>query len=353
MTSDKTVEERIELITQNAEEIISLDELKKLLEEDRSFKSYVGFEPSGLVHLGWQIVANKIKDLNDAGFEMTIFLADWHAYINDKYESNIEDIRICGEYMKDCFIALGVDTNKSKFVYASELIDNKSYWEKVLRIAKNASLARVRRSMTIMGRKEDEADTDSSKFIYPSMQAADIFELDVDIAYGGIDQRKAHMLARDVAEKLGWRKPIALHTPLLMSLTATDRMDMTDAKMSKSDPDSCLYIHDSPEEIERKLRKAYCPEGEVENNPVIDICTYILFAHRSTLTVERPEKYGGDLVLTGARDLNDTFQDRLLHPLDLKNTVAKYIIELLAPVRKYFDEHPENMEAVKKLEITK
>ncbi len=353
MTSEKTVEERIELITRNAEEVISLDELNALLQEDKKFKSYVGFEPSGQVHLGWKIVTNKINDLTAAGFEVTVFLADWHAYINDKYNSNIDAIRTCGEYMKDCFIALGVDQSKTKFVYASELIDNKSYWEKVLRIAKNASLARIRRSMTIMGRKEDEADTDSSKFIYPSMQAADIFELDVDIAYGGIDQRKAHMLARDVAEKLGWRKPIALHTPLLMSLTATDRMDMTDAKMSKSDPDSCLYIHDSPEEIKRKLKKAYCPEGVVEENPVIDICDYIIFSNQDTFTIERPDKYGGDLVLTGARDLRDTFQDRLLHPLDLKNAVAKNIIELLKPVREYFDAHPENYEEVKKIEISR
>jgi len=168
-----------------------------------------------------------------------------------------------------------------------------------------------------------------------------------------MDQRKAHMLARDVAEKLGWRKPIALHTPLLMSLTATDRMDMTDAKMSKSDPDSCLYIHDSPEEIKRKLKKAYCPEGVVEENPVIDICDYIIFTNQDTLRIERPDKYGGDLVLTGARDLRDTFQDKLLHPLDLKNAVAENIIKLLKPVREYFDAHPDNFETVKKLEISR
>jgi tyrosyl-tRNA synthetase len=259
LPTEQSNEERLELITRNAEEIISVDELRALLSEDRQFKTYIGFEPSGLVHLGWKLVADKINDMLTAGFEMTIFLADWHAFINDKYGNNIDNIRACGEYMKDCFKALGVEMEKTKFVYASELVDHNTYWEKVLRIAKNASLARIRRSMTIMGRQEDEADTDSSKFIYPSMQAADIFELGVDIAYGGMDQRKAHMLARDVADKLGWKKPIALHTPLLSSLTSTDRMDMTEVKMSKSDPDSCLYIHDSPEDIKRKLKKAYCP----------------------------------------------------------------------------------------------
>ncbi len=351
--SEQSIEERIKLITRNAEEIISEQELRNLLQEDRQFKTYIGFEPSGLVHIGWKIVADKINDLINAGFEMTIFLADWHAFINDKYGGNIDYIRTCGEYMKDCFKALGVQMDKTKFVYASELVNNSSYWEKVLRIAKNASLARIRRSMTIMGRKDDEADADSSKFIYPSMQAADIFELGVDIAYGGLDQRKAHMLARDVADKLGWNKPIALHTPLVPSLTSTDRMDMTDVKMSKSDPDSCIYIHDTPEDIKHKLRKAYCPEGIVEGNPVIDLCKYIIFSHQSTFIIKRPDKFGGDLTLTGERDLKDTFQDRLLHPLDLKMAVAEYIIELLKPVREYFEAHPGNYEAVKNLEITR
>ena len=353
MTSELTIPERMDLITKNTEEIISIDELKTVLESGKPLKAYIGFEPSGLVHLGWKLVAEKINNLTAAGFEMTILLADWHAFINDKYNSNIDDIRTCAEYMKDCFIALGIDQSKTKFVFASELIDSKTYWEKVLRIAKNSSLARVRRSMTIMGRKENEADMDSSKFIYPSMQAADIFELDVDVAYGGLDQRKAHMLARDAADKLGWKKPIALHTPLLMSLTSSERMDMVDAKMSKSNPDSCVYLHDTPEDITRKLRKAYCPEGEVEENPVIDICTYFVFPNQSELTIERPDKYGGDLRLISERDLRDTFHDRLLHPQDLKNAVAKFLIDLLQPVREYFEAHPENFETVKNLEISR
>jgi tyrosyl-tRNA synthetase len=168
-----------------------------------------------------------------------------------------------------------------------------------------------------------------------------------------MDQRKAHMLARDVADKLGWKKPIALHTPLLPSLTSSERMDMTEAKMSKSDPDSCLYIHDTPEDIKRKLKKAYCPEGVVEENPVIEICRYLIFTQQSTFTIKRPDKFGGDLVLTSFRDLTDAFQDRLLHPLDLKFAVADHLTKMLEPVRTYFENNPENYNAVKKLEISR
>jgi tyrosyl-tRNA synthetase len=338
------LDERIEIVKNNTEEIVTLEELKVLLETNERPKAYVGFEPSGFIHIGFLVCANKIKDLIKAGFDVTILLADWHAFINDKLGGNMENIRKCGKYMEDCFSSLGLNV---RFVYASELIDKKEYWEKVIRIAKNSSLARIRRAMTIMGRKESEAETDSSKLIYPSMQAADIFQLGVDVALGGMDQRKAHMLARDVSEKLGWKKPIAVHTSLLGGLTGAERME---SKMSKSSPESCVFIHDSEENVKRKIKNAYCPM-EIENNPVIDICRHIIFREHETITIERPEKYGGNLNLTEA-DLLKIYPKEL-HPADLKSAVSKYLIEILRPVREYFKNKPKNLETMKEFAVTR
>jgi len=335
---------RVALVENNAEEIVTLEELKALLETNEHPAAYVGFEPSGLVHIGFLICANKIKDLVKAGFDVTILLADWHAFINDKLGGSMENIRKCGEYMQDCFSSLGIE---AKFVYTSDLIDKKDYWEKVIRIAKNSSIARIKRAMTIMGRKESDAETDSSKLMYPSMQAADIFELDVDVALGGMDQRKAHMLARDVSEKLGWKKPIAVHTPLLGSLTGSERME---SKMSKSSPESCIFIHDSENDIKRKIGDAYCPM-ETAGNPVIDICKYIVFREHESMTIERPGKYGGNLSLTHNELLK--VYPKGLHPADLKNAVSKHLIEILKPVREYFENNPRNLETIRNLTITR
>jgi len=338
------LDERVETVKNNAEEIVTLEELKVLLETNKHPTAYVGFEPSGFIHIGFLVCANKIKDLIKAGFDVTILLADWHAFINDKLDGNMENIRLCGKYMEDCFSSLGIN---ARFVYASELIDKKEYWEKVIRIAKNSSLARVKRAMTIMGRKESDIETDSSKLMYPSMQAADIFELNVDVALGGMDQRKAHMLARDVSEKLGWKKPIAIHTSLLGSLTGTERME---SKMSKSSPESCVFIHDSEEDIKRKIKNAYCPM-EIENNPVIDICRHIIFREHRTITIERPEKYGGNLNLTYPELLK--VYPKELHPADLKSAVSKHLIQILEPVREYFKSNPENLEMIKGFTVTR
>ena len=346
--------EKIEYLTRNTVEIVTLDELRTVFKKEKP-KGYIGFEPSGTVHIGWKICTNKIKDFLDCGFDFTILLADWHAYINDKLGGDIEKIKLCGRYMEDCFAAMGMDTSKVKFVYASDYVDDSKYWELVLRVSKATSVARVKRALDIMGRKEDEAEKDLSKLFYPAMQVADIFYLDVDVAYGGMDQRHAHMLARDVSKKLDCKSPVAIHTPLLTSLQASGRMTPVESKMSKSKPDSMISIHDTPEMVKNKLRKAYCPEKQTMGNPVLEICEYVIFPELKdeSFLVERPEKFGGTLEIRSYKELEETFANGLLHPLDLKNATAEYINRILEPVHKYFEEHPENYNQMKKLKVIK
>ncbi len=344
-----------EIILRNTDEVISEEELDRLLAGKQERTAYVGFEPSGTAHIGWKIIASKVRDLQGANFTVTIFLADWHAFINDKLGGNMEDIRACGAYMEDCFNALGVDPERTLYVYASDLVSKADYWEKVLRVAKSCSVARVRRALTIMGRTEDEADTDSSKLFYPAMQAADIFVLDVDLALGGMDQRKAHMLARDAADKLKWRKFVALHTPLLTGLDKDGRMEMLEVKMSKSKPDSSLFLHDTPDDIRRKLKKAFCPMGVVEGNPVLEIVRYIVMPEAGRLVVERKPDHGGDMEFNDMAGLEAEFakEEDGLHPQDLKKAVAQALIDSLEPVRAYFKENPGNYKRVKKLSVTR
>ena len=342
---------KLETLKVNTEEIVTTEELKKVLSKDKP-KAYIGFEPSGTVHIGWKICTNKIKDFLDCGFSFTVLLADWHAYINDKLGGDIEKIKLCGKYMEDCFASMGVDKNKVKIVYASDYIGDPKYWELVLRVSKATSVARVKRAMDIMGREEAEAEKDLSKLFYPAMQVADIFYLDLDVAYGGMDQRHAHMLARDVSKKLDRKPPVAIHTPLLTGLQAGGRMNPIEAKMSKSKPDSMISIHDKPADVERKIKKAYCPEKTVEGNPVLEMCKYVIFPDLKdeVFLIERPGKFGGNLEFKSYEELEKAYVSGL-HPLDLKNATASYINKILEPVHKYFEKHPNNHDKMKKLGI--
>ncbi len=345
-----STEKRLERILRDVEEVVTEEELKKVLEEISSPIAYIGVEPSGFMHIGQgMLTARKVRDMQEAGFTVKILLADWHAYINDKFGGSIEDIKVCGKYIRDCFIALGVDPDRTEFVLASEMMDNMDYWERVLRVAKANSVARIRRAVDIMGREAEDTDSDSSKLIYPSLQVTDIFELDVDVAYAGMDQRRAHMLARDTADKLGWHKPVAIHTPILTGLKGGGRMDSSHkGKMSKSDPDSCIFIHDSPEDIARKIKGAFCPPSS-EDNPILDMCRYLIFSETKEVNVPRDEKWGGPLQYKTYNELENHYVRGELHPADLKNAVTIYLTELLAPVRQYFQKNPDNFERMREL----
>ncbi len=324
-------------IMRNVVEIITKEELEEKLKGNP--RGYVGIEPSGRVHLGTGlIIGNKVRDLMNVGVDMLVYLADWHAYINDKFSGDMEKIRLAGEYLKGVFNALGIKPN---YLWADELVSRKEYWEKVIRIAKKTTLKRAKRAMTVMGRKEDEAELDSSKIIYPFMQVADIFDMKIEVALGGMDQRHAHMLARDVAEKLGFEKPVAIHTVILSGLKGAGRMDPIEAKMSKSKEGSAIFVDDSEEEIRRKMKKAFCPP-EVEGNPVLQITKHILFAYYvDTLTIPRPEKWGGDIRVGSYEELERMYVSGEIHPMDLKAAVANELVRILKPVREYVEKNSD------------
>ena len=326
-----------ETLMRNVVEVITPQELESKLEGNP--KGYVGIEPSGRVHLGTGlIIGNKVRDLMDAGTDMTVYLADWHAYINDKFSGDVEKIRLAGEYLKGVFTALDIRPN---YLWADELVSKKEYWEKVIQIAKRTSLKRVKRAMTIMGRKEDEAELDSSKIIYPFMQVADIFDMGIEVALGGMDQRHAHMLARDGAEKLGYEKLVAVHTVILAGLKGAGRMDPIEAKMSKSKEGSAIFVDDSEDEIRRKMKKAFCPP-EIEGNPVLQIAKHILFNYYTDkLLIKRPEKWGGDMKIQSYEELERIYSAGELHPMDLKAAVAEELVRILKPVRDYAEKNDD------------
>ncbi|KYK33188.1 MAG: tyrosine--tRNA ligase [Thermoplasmatales archaeon SG8-52-3] len=342
---------KLDNLTANSQEIVTIEELNSIIDKDKP-KAYIGFEPSGTVHLGWKICSNKIKDFLECGFDFIILLADWHAYINDKLGGDIDKIKLCGKYMEDCFAAMGIEKEKVKFVYASDYVGDPKYWELVLRTSKATSIARVKRAMDIMGRDEKEADKDLSKLFYPAMQVSDIFYLNIDVAYGGMDQRHAHMLARDVSKKIGRKPPVAIHTPLLTGLQAGGRMNPLEVKMSKSKPDSMISIHDEPDTVKRKISKAFCPEKQVEDNPILEICKFVIFPELKgeKFLINRPEKFGGNLEFDTYFELEKAYSFDL-HPLDLKNAASNYINKILEPVHKYFEKHSDNLQNMKKLGI--
>jgi tyrosyl-tRNA synthetase len=338
-------EERFATVTRHTAEVLTPDDVRQLLATKERPRAYIGFEPSGALTIAHLITARKIRDLTDADLDVTVFLADWHAWINDKLGADLARIRASGRYMQATFVALGVDPEKVRFRWAHELVGESDYWARVVRIAKATSLARTRRAMSILGRSEDDANLDTGKLFYPAMQAADIFELPVDLAYGGMDQRRAHVLAREVGAHFGWPVPAAIHTPLLSSLKGAGRMDLSeglvDRKMSKSDPTSGVPIPSPTTEIAQRIGAAFCPAKEVDANPVVEIVRYVLLPWDGQLEVDRTPAHGGPVTFGSDAEFVDAWKEGRLHPQDLKAAVAAAIDRITDPARRYFADHPD------------
>jgi len=341
------VETKIDIIMRPpAEEIITIQELRYLLEMNAHPTHYIGFEISGLLHLGTLLMCGyKINDLVEAGVKTQVYLADYHSFINNKLGGNWDNILKASKYFAEGFNFL---CPKAKIVLGSDLYKrNDEYWKNIIRFTKHISLARNARCLTIMGRSEGEK-LDFAQYLYPPMQAVDVKTMGADIPHGGMDQRKAHVLAREVFPKMGWEKPVAFHHHLLTGLAepiqpkSSDKLEQVIAsKMSKSKPWTAIFIHDSEDEIMSKLKKAWCPERVIELNPVLEIVKHLIFHDNKIFEVERPSKFGGDIEFGSYPEVEKEFIEGNLHPQDLKLNVARTLNSIVAPVRKHF-EKPAN-----------
>lgn len=329
-------EERKRLVLRNTEEIIKEEELDEILEEKDEPVTYVGYETSGPLHVGHWLSIRKMLDLQKAGFQVKILFADLHTYLNKKGEEDW--IQAMTEYWEATFEACGLN---AEFIRGREFQEETEYFHDVLDLSLNTTINRGTRSMQEVARGDRDSQS-ISQIIYPLMQALDIEYLDVDLAVGGIEQRKIHMLGRDVLPEIGYDKPTCLHHPLVLSLKG-------DNKMSSSKPETMFPLHASEETIKNRINGAYCPQGEVEENPIIQLARFHIFGDDDSLQVNRPEKYGGDLNYENLDELKKDFKEEELHPQDLKNSVGTHIAEKLEDVRQRFKENPELLDPLEEI----
>lgn len=363
-----TIKERLALIREVGEEIIGEDELKNLLESGKELIAYDGFEPSGQIHIAQGLLrAINVNKMIKAGVKFKMWVADWHAMANNKMGGDLEKIQTVGRYFIEVWRACGMDLNNVEFLWASDMAKNPDYWKLVVQVGKSNALKRFIRTAEMMGREESLENLTGANIIYSCMQVADIFMLKANITQLGMDQRKLNMLAREIGVQLGYWKPIVVSHHMLMGLGKPPAVDLDKTnrtialKMSKSNPDSAIFMTDSLEDVTRKINKAYCLEGDTKENPVLEYCKYIIFESFdrlgiSSLLIERPEKWGGNLEVKTYTELEKLFTEKQIHPQDLKASVVKLLDRLLQPVRKHFIENQqakELLEKVKSYQVTR
>tara|TARA_B100001250_G_scaffold92551_1_gene77041 strand:- start:7368 stop:8483 length:1116 start_codon:yes stop_codon:yes gene_type:complete len=355
------LKEKLGRMFSSCEEVIGIDHVSNILAGSSThsgkgpINAYIGLEPSGKAHLGWLVLAETMKNLLNEGVNVTILLADWHAWVNDKFNRDMEKISLAADYMSEVFRVLlnhpeeGNGFGQIQFIRASEVMDSGKYWERVLRCSKNMSLSRVRRTFGIMGRDEDSSDHDLSAFYYPALQAADVFELEIDIALGGMDQRKAHMYMREVADRNNWVKATCIHTPMLSGLKGVSgRMDSFDHKMSKSDPNNAILIHDDEKKLLKKMRKAFLEVGN-SSSAIFEIAKYIILPRLGEIVVTPKPEFGEPSTWKDIDSFVSAVSSEQIHPFDAKMAVASGLYDILSPIQEYFNANPSVIEIINEI----
>lgn len=328
----------IEIAISNSEEVVTRDQITAILENKPGFNYYYGTAPTGPFHFAYLIQFNKLIQLTGLGGKGTILLADYHAHLDDqKTPFELMDLR--SKYYEECIRGvLGESAKKIKFVRGSTYQHKRDYVEDLYKIAAKVTTTRAKRAASEVVRMRGDAKV--SELLYPLLQILDVKYLEADIIVGGIDQRNIYMLGRELLESIGYQKGAYIFMPLLPSLKGDG------SKMSASDPASHIRVTDSPEEIRSIIKKAYCPAGVLEMNPIVATIRYILFPRLGKILIRRKEKFGGDIEFDSIKEFEKSYIKQDIHPLDVKQAVSEGLINLLEPARDYFTEHPDILSEV-------
>ncbi|CAH2222234.1 tyrosine--tRNA ligase, cytoplasmic [Pelobates cultripes] len=321
-------EEKVELITRNLQEVLGEDKLKEILKE-RELKIYWGTATTGKPHVAYFVPMSKIADFLKAGCEVTILFADLHAYLdNMKAPWDLLELRTryYEQVIQAMLLSIGVPLERLRFIRGTEYQLSKEYTLDVYRLSSVVTQHDAKKAGAEVVKQVEHPLL--SGLLYPGLQALDEEYLKVDAQFGGVDQRKIFTFAEKYLPALGYTKRIHLMNPMVPGLTG--------GKMSSSEEESKIDLLDSPADVKKKLKKAFCEPGNIENNGVLSFTRHVLFPLKSEFVVLRDEKYGGNKTYTDFETLEKDFAEELVHPGDLKASVEKALNKLLDPIREKF-----------------
>merc|ERR1719516_836151 len=324
--------EKKALITRNLQETLGEDRIDEVM-KTRDLKIYWGTATTGKPHIAYFVPMSKVADFLKAGCEVTILFADLHAYL-DNMKAPWELLQLRTQYyehaIKAMLTSVGMPLEKLRFVRGTDYQLSKEYTLDVYRLSSVVTEHDARKAGAEVVKQVQHPLL--SGLLYPGLQALDEQYLGVDAQFGGVDQRKIFTYAEKYLPALGYVKRAHLMNPMVPGLTGS--------KMSSSEADSKIDLLDSPKEIQKKLKKAFCEPGNITDNGVLSFCKYVIFPvalKGEEFVIDRPAEHGGNATYSSYQALEDEFASDKVHPGDLKSAVEKYLNRLLDPVRKVFE----------------
>ncbi|KAB8078500.1 hypothetical protein BDV29DRAFT_144588 [Aspergillus leporis] len=340
-------DERFALITENLQEVLNPDVIKTILADGGNPRIYWGTSPTGKPHCGYFVPAVKIAQFLAAGCEVTILIADIHAFL-DNQKAPIELVEYRAKYYEFTITAMlravGVSTEKLRFVLGSSYQKSPEYIMDVYKLCSLVSEHDAKKAGAEVVKQSDNSPL--SGLLYPILQVLDEEYLQADVQFGGLDQRKLFAASTEWQPKVGYKKRGHLLNPIVPGLSG--------GKMSSSEEDSKIDLLESVESIKKKLRKAQAAPQQIENNGVLAFAQYVLLPALALRTgqpefrVSRERDGLAPLVYTSIEQIQEDYKKDILTPQLLKPAVADALIELTAPIRAAYEASPEWQDVILK-----
>ncbi|MDG6995353.1 MAG: tyrosine--tRNA ligase [Nitrososphaerota archaeon] len=294
-------------------EILTEERLLKVIAEVPKPTTYIGFEPSGVLHIGHLSSSIPVIKLAKHGFRAIILLADLHALANDKGE--MREIQDFATYDRKVFEKIATRLGAGgKFEYKlGTQFEDQSYFIQLLRLAKLVNFTEAEKSMDEISRATMTRMT--SSVIYPLMQALDIGVLGVHVAVGGFAQRKVHVLAIENLKKLGYVTPIAIHSGAVIGTDGKELMSKTRG--------NTINMDETQDSLEAKIKKTYCAPGDIEVNPILSWYKTLLFP-----LIESPVAFG-EKTASDYVELEELWAKREITPQQFKAAAVRDLANLL------------------------
>ena len=210
-----------------------------------------GMQASGRLHLGNLIGAlSNWVGLQDK-YDCYYFVADWHALT-----TGYADTSSIKESTKDIlinFLAAGIDPEKCTIFIQSRVLEHA---ELHLLLSMITPLGWLERVPTYKEKQQELKDRDLSNYGflgYPLLQTADIIIYRAKYVPVGIDQVPHLEISREIARRFNHLYKEVFPEPEALLTEFPKVVGIDGRKMSKS-YDNAIYLSDTPEEVEQKLR---------------------------------------------------------------------------------------------------
>ncbi|HUJ10083.1 MAG TPA: tyrosine--tRNA ligase [Verrucomicrobiae bacterium] len=245
----KSVDEQLKLLEQGVEKLVTRDELKKKLEQNRPLRIKLGCDPTAPdLHLGHSVVLRKLRQFQDLGHKAVLIIGDYTALIGDPTGQNktrpmLSDADIernAKTYFDQAGKILDTAPDKLEIHRNSEWLGKMNLAD-TLRLASQMTVARMLERDTFEIRYKAAVPIGVHEFLYPLMQGHDSVMIKADVELGGTDQLFNNLVGRDLQRGAGQEPQVVMILPILEGLDGTE-------KMSKS-KGNYIGINDSPKDM--------------------------------------------------------------------------------------------------------